>query len=119
MRYYGPGDKPMYMYPLTRTHLLWYCSGGWSQSPSGKSKRVTKQVNLTDDDKLHTHRLREGDSEEEAEFEATPRASKWEGGGKGGENQELHYLLPLKGKHGRLIQQEPTLIPTAQDSKTK
>jgi hypothetical protein len=90
----------------------------------GKSKRGAKQVNLTDDDKLHTHRLEdtvggsEGDSEEEAEFEATPRASKWEGEG-GGENQELHYLLPLKGKHGRLIQQEPTLIPTAQDSKTK
>lgn len=75
---------------------------------------------MTDDDKLHTHRLEggmEGDSEEEAEFEVTPRASKWEGG-EGGENQELHYLLPLKGKHGRLIQQEPTLIPTAQDSKT-
>ena len=77
-------------------------------------------MNLTDDDKLHSRRLEdtvggmEGDGEKEAEFEATPRPSKWEGGG---ENQELHYLLPLKGKHGRLIQQQPTVITTAEDSK--
>ena len=94
--------------------------GGRSQS--GKSKHAAKQVNLTDDDKLHsrcqdTVRDIEGDSEEEAEFEVAPRASKW--GERGGENQELHYLLPLKGKHGRLIQQEPTLIPAAEDSKIK
>lgn len=82
-------------------------------------------MNLTDDDKLHSRRLdtvggMEEDSEEEAEFEATPRASKWGGRGEGGgESQELHYLLPLKGKHGRLIQQKPTLIPTAEDSKIK
>ena len=87
----------------------------------GKSKRASNKVNLTDDDKLGSHRPdtvsggMEGDSEEEAEFEATPRTSKW---GAGGENEELHYLLPLKGKHGRLIQQEPTLVPTtASDGK--
>ena len=89
----------------------------------GKAKHSAKQVNLTDDDKLHrrcpdTVGGMEGDSEEEAEFEAAPRTSKWEGGG-GGDNQEVHYLLPLKGKHGRLIHQEPTLIPAAEDSKIK
>lgn len=66
---------------------------------------------MTDDDKLHSHLEH---SEEEAEFEAAPRASKWEGSGK----QELHYLLPLKGKHGRLILQEPTLVPTPDVGKT-
>ena len=76
-------------------------------------------MNLTDDDKVHSHRRdtvrgMEGDREEEAEFEATPRISKWGGGG---ENQELHYLLPLKGRRGQLIQQEPTLVPTTEDSK--
>ena len=76
-------------------------------------------MNLTDDDKVHSHRRdtvrgMEGDSKEEAEFEATPRVSKWGGGG---ENQELHYLLPLKGKRGQLIQQEPTLVPTNEYSK--
>ena len=87
----------------------------------GKSKHTAKQVNLTDDDKLDSGRLdtdrgMEGDSEEELEFEAAPRASKW---GRR-ENQELHYLLPLKGKHGRLIQQEPTFVPiTADEGKTE
>ena len=69
---------------------------------------------MTDDDKLlHSHELDGGaervvDGGEEAEFEATPRQSKWGGVA---EKQDLHYLLPLKGKHGRLIQQEPTLVP--------
>ena len=104
---------------------MYFCYYSGGQSQSGKLKRGVKQVNLTDDDKLHSHRLNtvggmEGGSEEEAEFEATPRASKWGArGGGGGESQELHYLLPLKGKHGQLIQQEPTLIPTAEDGKIK
>ena len=69
-------------------------------------------MNMTDDDKLsQRHGLGQdvdhpGCSEEEAEFEATPRASKWGGN----EKQDLHYLLPLKGSHGRLIHQEPAVV---------
>ena len=72
----------------------------------GKHKH-TKHANMTDDDKLRGQE--QEDSEEEAEFEATPRVSKW------GESAEgdLHYLLPLKGKHGKLIQQEPTHVLTS------
>lgn len=70
-------------------------------------------MNMTDDDKIRGRGLdrdpEQEDSEKEAEFEATPRVSKW------GESEQgdLHYLLPLKGKHGRLIQQEPTIVPTS------
>lgn len=55
----------------------------------------------------------EEDSEGEAEFEATPRPSKW--AREKEEKQELHYLLPLKGRHGRLIQQEPAVMPIAEE----
>ena len=70
-------------------------------------------MNMTDDDKICGRGLdrdsnsEHEDCEKEAEFEATPRISKWGESEKG----DLHYLLPLKGKHGRLIQQEPTIVP--------
>ena len=71
---------------------------------------------MTDDDKLtYSHGL--GQSMEqsgEAEFEAIPRTSRWGGN----EEQELHYLLPLKGKHGRLIHQEPTVVPAPIDGES-
>ena len=46
--------------------------------------------------------------QEEQEYERVPRPSMWdaEQGGKKG----LHYLLPLKANHGKLIQQDPTLL---------
>ncbi len=46
--------------------------------------------------------------EKEQEYERLPRPSTWEPGG--GEKKGLHYLLPLKANHGRLIQQDPTHI---------
>ena len=79
---------------------------------------------MTDDDKLsYSHSLGQGkkegkeqpgDSDEEAEFEAIPRTSKWGGN----EEQELHYLLPLKGKHGQLIHQEPMVVTAPADSES-
>ena len=80
---------------------------------------------MTDDDKLsYSHSLvqgrkkqgkeQPGDSEEEAEFEAIPRTSRWGGN----EEQELHYLLPLKGKHGQLIHQEPMVVPAPTDGES-
>lgn len=78
---------------------------------------------MTDDDKLsYSHSLGQGkkrgkeqpgDSEKEVEFEAIPRTSKWGGN----EEQELHYLLPLKGKHGQLIHQKPMVVPATVDGK--
>ena len=47
--------------------------------------------------------------EEEQEYERVPRSSTWELGG-GSEAKDLHYWLPLKANHGRLIHQEPTHI---------
>ena len=85
-------------------HINFFCRDG--ERGGGKHKR-TKHANITDDDKLRGQE--QEDSEEEAEFEATPRVSKWGESAKG----DLHYLLPLKGEHGRLIQQEPTHIPTS------
>lgn len=76
---------------------------------------------MTDDDKLsHSHGLGQGkehpggDNEKEAEFEAIPRTPRWGGN----EKQNLHYLLPLKGKHGRLIHQEPIVVPTPADGES-
>lgn len=48
--------------------------------------------------------------EEEQEYERVPRSSTWDQGGGGGEKKGVHYLLPLKADHGRLIQQDPTHI---------
>ena len=83
------------------------------QRQSGKSKSA-KHSNMTDDDKLLRRQTGSLDKDldemesgkEEAKFEAAPRPSKWGGS----EQEDLHYLLPLKGKHGRLIQQKPTVI---------
>lgn len=46
-------------------------------------------------------------SSEEAEFEKVPRPSSWK---TKGEQKGVHYLLPLKATHGKLILQEPTLL---------
>ena len=40
--------------------------------------------------------------ESEAEFETRPRASDWTE-----DNSDVHYFLPLKAEHGRLIHQPP------------
>ena len=47
--------------------------------------------------------------EEEQEYERVPRSSTWDQGG-GDEEKGVHYLLPLKADHSRLIQQDPTHI---------
>ncbi len=42
--------------------------------------------------------------ESEAEFETHPRASDWTEG-----ENDVHYFLPLKAEHGRLIHQPPLI----------
>ena len=51
---------------------------------------------------------REGSSSsDEAEYERVPRPSTWESKS---DKKRVHYLLPLKATHGKLILQEPTQL---------
>ena len=62
---------------------------------------VSKKDNK--DSERASQRKRARDFEEsEAEFETRPRASDWTE-----EKSDVHYFLPLKAEHGRLIHQPP------------
>ena len=52
--------------------------------------------------------LESDESEQEAQYERVPRTTSWE---RKEDEEHLHYLLPLKESHGRLIQQQPTRLP--------
>lgn len=57
-----------------------------------------------------TQRKRRQSSSEEAQFESYPRPSHWQGMGEEDE-EEVHYLLPLKSKRG-LLQQPAIYRPS-------
>lgn len=53
----------------------------------------------------HEEKPEDTSSSEEAEYEKVPRPSSW---ASRGDKKGVHYLLPLKATHGKLILQEPT-----------
>lgn len=68
-------------------------------------KRVSKKEKKEGESRLQRKRARNtNEDESEAEFESRPRASDWTE-----EDKDVHYFLPLKADHGRLIHQPPLI----------
>lgn len=66
-------------------------------------KHVNKKDKKESESRLKRKRARNAnENEPEAEFESRPRASDWIE-----EENDVHYFLPLKADHGRLIHQPP------------
>ncbi len=64
-----------------------------------------------DSEKPSQHKRARYTVEPEAEFETHPRASDWTEG-----KNDVHYFLPLKAEHGRLIHQPPLITEHSGES---